>query len=271
MSEWTELIPRSAWSVEGLLTKEECEDLVNCARSEGIEQMNFSGDTRHRQRVTVRMELPSISQAIWERVKDHIPQEITIGEDNHEDVRGLLCEPDNKNEFIGRWTPSGMCNRVNVAYCTGKGHLAAHRDADHVLNEHERSFLTINGFLTDRPQGSGGATRFLSDDIVVSGADIHINKEDVLNRVESKEGRSVVFFHGLMHDGEPLAEGSPPKYIFRALVYYKRDPESAPKMTFEEKEARRLFKEATAAEESGDISRAIKLYNRAFKLDPSLE
>lgn len=263
---------RSAWCVEDLLTKEECEKLIDLARSEGIEEMEFSGDTRHRQRVTTRMEIPEIAQLMWDRVKDQIPQELIISEDSYESIRGLLNEPDNKNDFIGRWTPSKMCNRVNVAYCSGKGHLAAHRDADHVLNEHERTFLTINGFLTDRPRGSGGATRFLTDDIVVSGANINIKKEDVLHRIESDSaGRAVVFFHGLMHDGEPLAEGSPPKWIFRALVYYKRDPQSAPQMTLEEKEARRLFKEAVAAEEGGDISGAIKLYSKAFKLDPSLE
>jgi hypothetical protein len=64
---------------------------------------------------------------------------------------------------------------------------------------------------------------------------------------------------------------APPKWIYRALVYYMRDPESASQMTDEQREARRLFKAAVHAEESGDFSGAMKLYNKAFKLDPTLE
>jgi hypothetical protein len=73
-----------------------------------------------------------------------------------------------------------LLNRVNVAYCTGQGHLAAHCDADQLLNKNEHSLLTINGFLTDRPQGSGRATRFLTGNIIVSGANINIKEEDIL-------------------------------------------------------------------------------------------
>lgn len=182
-SKWIEFVPGAAWCVEDLLTEDECQQLIELAQTHDIETMEFSGDTRHRQRVTVRMEIPEISQILWQRVKDHIPQEIIIGgSDQHTEPLGLLNGPDNQNEFIGRWTPSRMVPRINVAYCTGKGHLAAHRDADHVLNEHERSFLTINGFLTNRPVGSGGATRFLKDDIVVQGSDIPIKEDsDVLH------------------------------------------------------------------------------------------
>lgn len=74
-----------------------------------------------------------------------------------------------------------------------------------------------------------------------------------------------------MHDGEPLAEGSPPKWIYRALVYYQRDPETAPKLTPEEREARSILKQAVAAEESGEIKKAVRLYKQAYKLDPSLD
>lgn len=272
MQEWKELIPNAAWVVENLLTARECEGLIAQAQAEGIEQKQCSGDTRHRQRVTVRMEIPEISELIWERVKDRIPQEVVVTNENFDVMRTLFNNPDRPRDYIGRWKPSRMISRVNVAYCSGRGHLAAHRDADHVLCENERSFLTINGFLTDRPRESGGATRFLKDDIRVSGADIIIRDEDVIHRVESdKHGRSVVFFHGLMHDGEPLAEGSPAKYIFRALIYYQRDPESAPRLSDQQREAMEMYRQAVSAEESGNITTAIGLYKRAFRLDPSLE
>lgn len=219
------------------------------------------------------MELPKVSKLLWDRVKDQIPAEIVIDEGNFSQLKGLLSTQDCPEDFIGRWTPSGVNTRINVAYCSGVGHLAAHRDADHVVKEHQRSFLTINGYLTDRPKGSGGATRFLVDDILVQGSDILIHDEHVLYRVESdKAGKAVIFHHGLLHDGEPLAAAdSPPKWIFRALVYYQREPETAPKLSKAAREARQILKQAIEAEEAGEIGEAIKLYKKAYGLDPSLD
>ena len=207
---WNEILP-GAWSVEDLLTPEECQYLIEKAQEAGIGSLKMEGDTRHRQRVTVRMEIPELLQRIWERIKDQIPQEIVM-DDTTQTLAGRVNSPDNMADFVGRWTPRGLSSTINVAFCSGKGHLSAHRDDDLVVSEHERSFLTINGFLTARPLGTGGATRFLADDIRVQGADIPIRDSDVLYRVESdKAGKAAVFFHGLMHDGEPLAEDSPPK------------------------------------------------------------
>jgi hypothetical protein len=261
----TEFLP-SAWLIDSLLSPEECEELIQVAKTHGIEDMSMSGDLRHRQRVTARMELPHVAERIWGRIRDLIPQEIVVAS-AAEAPPGVLYP----SSCIGTWKPSMIGTRVNVALCTGKGHLAAHRDADHVLNEHERTFLTINGFLTDRKANTGGATRFLVDNIPVEGADIRIRPSDILARIEPAVGRSVVFMHGLMHDGEPIVENSEPKWIFRLLVYYKRDPATAPVQTEEQQEAAKLLKLAEAAEEDGQISEAIKLYSRAYRLDPSLE
>jgi hypothetical protein len=50
---------------------------------------------------------------------------------------------------------------------------------------------------------------------------------DVFYQVESD--KAVFFFHGWMHDGELLLDDSPTKRIFRSMIYYQRDPETAPK------------------------------------------
>ena len=71
------------------------------------------------------------------------------------------------------------------------------------------------GFLTDRPSGFGGATRFVKDDIDLAmnaKRVFSISKCDVfLHRGEAEiAGTARVFFHDLVHDGEPLErEGSP--------------------------------------------------------------
>lgn len=111
---------------------------MELAKEDGILDMEMEGDLRHRQRVTSRLHSPYFSQLLWDRVKDHIPQEILVTQENFVQQQGLFASPDNPHEFIGRWKPGGVVvPRVNVAHCVGKGHLAAHRDADQVLNEHE--------------------------------------------------------------------------------------------------------------------------------------
>ena len=112
-----------------------------------------------------------------------------------------------------------------IACYPGKGHFGPHRDGDYVKDEHHRSFITINGYLTDRPRGFGRATRFVKDNIDVYRSDqngiLTTSEEDVLHRVEAdKAGKAVVFLHDLMHDGEPLKAGSPPKWLFRSEVMF---------------------------------------------------
>lgn len=273
---WQEILP-GAWCVESLLQPEECQRLQQAAFDAGILAKDWTGDLRHRQRVQVTIQDQELSDKAWnERILPNIPQEIVVSEED-ETIIGMQHRFFlNPKECIGRWTPSRMHSSWNVAYCSGRGHLAAHRDGNVVMSEHERSFLTINGYLTDRPLRCGGATRFLKDDIAVckdNQEDIfNVTEEDVLHRVEADHaGKAVIFFHNLLHDGEPLNEGSSPKWVYRSLIYYKRDPESAPKLTTTEVHARKLIKEAEEAEQSGLIDKAISLYKAAYRLDPSLD
>lgn len=93
-----------------------------------------------------------------------------------------------------------------------------------------------------------------------------------MHRVVAEEaGTASVFFHDLMHDGEPLKKGSPPKWLFRTEIMYERDPDSAPKMSPEQQEARKYLSQAEDAEMKGNITEAIALYKVAYRLDPDLE
>lgn len=118
------------------------------------------------------------------------------------------------------------------------------RDADYVVDKHHVSMLTINGYLTDRPLCFGGATRFLVDDIPVleEGGKFSTPDDAVLHRIEADcAGKAIVFRHGLMHDGEPLQKGSPPKWLFHTEVMFERDEASAaPQLSAAQQEARLL-------------------------------
>jgi hypothetical protein len=266
-----EVIKDSAWVVEDLLTYEECQQFINNAVKAGIHNTTSKGDIRHRNSTTVGIDDVEMSQKIYDRIKDYIPQEVIVDKDCTNDG---LCY--NKEQIYGTWVPYGLNTRWRVACYPGIGHFGPHRDGCHFVDENHRSLITINGYLTDRPIGFGGATRFVKDSL-----DLNLDEDtgiftttddDVLHRVEAdKHGKAVVFFHDLMHDGEPLKENSPPKWLFRTEIMFERDPETAPQLTSQEREARDFVKRAELAEEEGNISEAIRLYKRAYRLDSSLD
>mmetsp|Transcript_21200 Transcript_21200/g.44509 ORF Transcript_21200/g.44509 Transcript_21200/m.44509 type:complete len:272 (-) Transcript_21200:101-916(-) len=267
---WKELIPGSAWEVQDLLTKEECAHFLQCGKRLGIQDKTAAGDVRHRNSTTVSLDDKDMADRIFERIKGRIPQEISI--DEHFQNPGLIT---NNDELYGKWKPYGLNFRWRLVCYPGRGHFGPHRDGFYQVDEHHRSFITINGFLTDRPPGFGGATRFVKDDIpaVLNDDGIFSTAEsDVLHRVEAERaGTASVFFHDLMHDGEPLKEGSPPKWLFRTEIMYERDPESAPKVTAAQIDAKKCLALAEEAESRGEIGEAIFLYNRAYRLNPRLE
>mmetsp|Transcript_9616 Transcript_9616/g.17368 ORF Transcript_9616/g.17368 Transcript_9616/m.17368 type:complete len:273 (-) Transcript_9616:120-938(-) len=270
MLKWSELIKDSAWVVKDLLSKEECEYLLQRAMDLDILNQKSAGDERHRNSTTVSSPEPELSRTLFKRIKSSIPQEVWVDEDCSN-----LGMKSSKEQLYGRWTPIGLNDIWRIACYPGKGHFGPHRDGCHIVNENRRSLITINGFLTDRPAGFGGATRFVKDDVAGK-----INEEgifstagcDVLHRVEAEcAGTASVFFHARMHDGEPLKKGSAPKWLFRTEIMYERDSDSAPKMSEGQQLARKYLGQAEDAEVNGDVRGAILLYKKAYKLDPDLE
>mmetsp|Transcript_8544 Transcript_8544/g.17736 ORF Transcript_8544/g.17736 Transcript_8544/m.17736 type:complete len:250 (+) Transcript_8544:2-751(+) len=229
-----------------------------------------STDKRHRDCHRIELDLPELANIVWERLCDHIPSKVMVG-NGHPPIPGV----DQSHEWWGEWEPYGVNHKWRIVCYPGKGHFAPHRDSDYQASEHERSFLTINGYLTALPAGVGGATRFLTDDqpaVLDDQGRFGAKPGSVLDRIEDDlEGKSVIFFHRLMHDGEPLQEGSPPKWLFRTEVMYRRKLESAPQFTKEQIQAREFLKEAEQAENEKRLDDAMKFYNKAYKLDPSLE
>lgn len=267
---WHEIIKDSAWVVDDLLTPDESQGFINKAMEAGIQDKKAAGDIRHRNSTTVPIDDAEMAGRIFERIKDHIPQEVVIDEDC--DNLGLSVH---KSELLGTWRPYALNERWRVVCYPGTGHFGPHRDGCRLIDEHHRSLITVNGYLTDRPKGFGGATRFLKDSIKVQFNNDGLfttDESEVLQRVEAdKAGKAVVFFHDLMHDGEPLKEGSPPKWLFRTEIIFERDPATAPQLSKDQKDARELLKRAEEAEEGGQLNEAISFYKQAYRLDPSLE
>mmetsp|Transcript_19580 Transcript_19580/g.26880 ORF Transcript_19580/g.26880 Transcript_19580/m.26880 type:complete len:276 (-) Transcript_19580:56-883(-) len=267
-------ISESIWIVEDLLTAEECNKLRNAAETEGMVDIgNNSTFSRSVYRDCLRAEVDDepLAQAVWERLRSKVPQEVWVG-NGHAEILGVT----NDEALFGCWKPCGINHHWRVCCYPGHGHFSPHRDGDYVVDQNKRSLLTINGYLSALPPGCGGATRFLSDEQTAEFKDekgrFAPKPGSVVHRIEAnKSGKAVIFFHKLMHDGEPLADNSPPKWLFRTEVIYSRVPGTAPLYTQAQMEARQFLDEAKSLEEAGKFSEAARLYDRAFKMDETLE
>jgi len=279
-----EVIKNKCWIVHGLLSRDECFQLVQAGQSDGIEGKVASGDTRHRNNCKLLIEDPQLAITLWKRVKDIVPEELNIS-DPSSPPEGL--QTDSVKEMQGRWHPYGVNSFFTLLYYKNGGHFGPHRDSFVVKSHHERSIMTLAVYLVDRPANHGGGTNFLRDDMDCPAVDksgrIRSPGECIELHIDSDEaGKALIFLHDLMHEGEALEvrreDGSldetveaAPKWLLITQVLYRRDPSSAPILTLEQKEARKFLKEAEEAEITGDIALAIKKYNKAYRLDRSLE
>jgi 2OG-Fe(II) oxygenase superfamily len=280
-----EIIDNKCWTIQEFLSREECQQLIEHGKSEGIEDKQASGDVRHRNNCRILMEDSDLASLMWDRVRDVVPKEFVIGDSSTPPPDGF--QNDSVADMEGHWRASGVNNFFTLLYYRSGGHFGPHRDRYVIKSEHERSIMTLTVYLVDRPLNHGGGTNFLRDEmdcpVVDSDGRIRSPEECIEVRVSSDQaGKALLFIHDLMHEGETLEvrreDGSvdeeaqaAPKWLLIAQVLYTRDPSTAPQFTETQMEARVIFKEAEEAEMNGDFALAIKKYNRAYRLDPSLE
>lgn len=98
-------------------------------------------------------------------------------------------------------------------------------------------------------------------------------KESVLASVGGEfAGQAAIFWHDILHQGEPLGEDDEnDKWLLITQVMFERDPDTAQQLTPDQRQARRYLQQAEEAEEEGKITEAIRLYNKAYRLDRTLE
>lgn len=270
-----------AWVIEPLLLENECQDIIDLATKAGVHNSTAAGDKRHRNCCSHYFKDQQLSQRIWERLRecDGLPTARTGIEfkPEHQTKPPIGFRCDNIPEMLGQWTASGVNPQFTLLYYTPGGHFGPHRDGYKVLSEHERSLLTVAIYLNARFDGSGGATQFLQDEMDLSGPDetgkIQAPHGTVRASVEGDSvGKAVVFWHDMLHQGQPLDEDShEPKWLLVTQILFQRDPSSAPQYTEDERMAREWLKQAEEAEQQRNVPEAIRLYNKAYRLDPSLE
>jgi 2OG-Fe(II) oxygenase superfamily len=172
----------SLFTIDSVLTTDECHALVARAESVGFEIATINAsegprvDAKVRNNDRVIVDDHSLARDIWERVRDRIPP-LRGGRQ----VRGL-----NERFRFYRYAPGQK--------------FAWHSDGPFQRENGEMSLLTFMIYLNGGYRG--GQTRF------------------EWTEVAGKQGMALVFDHGLMHEGAQLTEGM--KYVLRSDVMYGR-------------------------------------------------
>jgi len=223
-----------------------------CAQLQALEQglADYQSDKRLRDMDRVEVNMPELAETVWARIESLLPQQVVV--DGSDECRRLGLPADDAI-LHGTWKPLGVNPYLRVARYPGdgRGHFGPHRDGAFEVSPMERSLMTLNGYLADIPHGYGGRTRFLVDDLEIYQDDatgrftVRDPATAVTHTVRPEAGAAVIFFHGLMHDGEPLAAGAPAKWIFRFDILFRRQ---GPPPSEHSTVVRRLNVEAEALE-----------------------
>lgn len=228
-------IKDGAWLARELLTPSEQNYLREKAIANGMPPA--AKDDRLRTCSRTEFMDEDLAQQIWTRLQGLVPERVVVDEDGEE-----IGLPATEPILYGTWRACGVNPMFRIVKYAGDGvgHFGPHRDGAFEKSLGERSLLTINGYLNELPKGVGGCTRFVNANLEIQTDNLGrftTPESAVQHRVRPEAGAAVVFFHGLMHDGEPLAVGAPPKWLFRTEVMYRRDASS---IAAEDVEARRL-------------------------------
>lgn len=169
----------------------------------------------------------------------------------------------------GVWQKSHLNPHLRFCSYQQGGYFRAHCDGQVFKDEEEMSIYTCMLYLDD--DFVGGSTRFLNPDLQVG--DVfrgEVERQHILAEISPEVGSCLLFFQpGLLHEGEAIQKGQ--KHILRSEVMFKRKPGTGEKQTDQQREAISFLNQAQEAEADKKFELAMRLYKKAFRLDPSLE
>jgi predicted 2-oxoglutarate/Fe(II)-dependent dioxygenase YbiX len=170
----------------------ECDDTIAFAEGVGFDKATISTSmgmvrmesVRNNDRVIV--DDPDRTQALYQRLACHLAP-----------------------SFQHRWTPVGLNERLRLyRYDVGQ-RFEWHRDGHFERPNGERSQFTFMVYLND--DFEGGATSFCDDCGLMPDGPL---------RIKPQKGMALLFFHPIMHRGDPVTKGR--KYVLRTDVMYRR-------------------------------------------------
>ena len=115
----------------------------------------------------------------------------------------------------GIWVPVGVNPCIRFTEYNKGGHFSTHKDGAFVVDDDNRSILTLQIYLND--DFRGGETIFYERDL----RDKKSEDEELQNAtIAPKKCRMVIFSHDIDHEGKEVLEGT--KYILRTDIMFKR-------------------------------------------------
>lgn len=293
-----------AFVVRGVLSDEECERLIGLshANEESYSVASENG-AHYRNHDRLVIESEALASAVYARLTPalnaHIGEVVVRPPQNDTEVEESKAEENDDGMDAGcrfelddaqrprltvhtgmdgvgfgsegRWRHSGLNELLRFMHYREGGHLGPHMDGEYARDADHRSMYTVLVYLRDLPEG--GATRFVRSAPVERNAAgiITAADEDVIRAVQPERGMALVFYHHMMHDGQPLTVAGTEKYFLRSEVMFTREEESKRDATEAEVEAEAELRRAEALEAEGDYASAAKAYTRAWRLDPKLK
>jgi hypothetical protein len=187
-------IAENLFTVAGLLTPDECRQLIERGEGLGFEAASVAMASGPRMMTNVRnndrvtFDDPGLADWLWDRAKAHVPRTLD----------GSTATGLNERLRFYRYDPSQKFN--------------AHRDGVVERSPTERSRLTFMVYLNAGAEG--GQTVFYSEDRV-NGL------RRVVASIDPQVGTGLFFAHEWWHEGAKVVGGR--KYVLRTDVMY-RDP-----------------------------------------------
>jgi prolyl 4-hydroxylase len=185
-------LAENLFTVAGLLTADECKQLIDRGEAIGFEAASVAMASGPRVLPSVRnndratFDDPTLADWLWQRVKEHVPAE------------------------IGGATAAGLNERLRFYRYDPSQRFNAHRDGAVERSPGERSRLTFMVYLNERAEG--GQTVFYSEERAGG-----IRK--VVASVEPRMGMGLFFAHDWWHEGAKVLSGR--KYVLRTDVMYR--------------------------------------------------
>lgn len=253
----------SAFVVKGVLSKSECEGLVEGVNEEQDMVYEFwnpeePDKTELRNVETVEVQDELLADVLWQRLKAHVVPSITIPED---DVRW-------ESGCQGTWEAVGI-NPILLFANYGPGnHFSPHTDGNNVVDFNHRSLYSVLVYLNTVEDGGGTLLfdkkhPFTADD----QGRLRFPNDAMTDKALAQCGEVFIFSQELFHEGEPVGEGSR-KIIIRTDVMYKRNPPICDEE--HDKEAFRLYQQATALEGQKKFVEAGVAYKKSVRLSEEL-
>lgn len=156
--ERVDLIP-GAFLLKNVLSPKQCQYFIEQSEEEGYSPLKVRFRTNER----VIVPNQDVADYCYERVKDFIPDTISINE-NESDLlwnvsrRAEIIKETAHSFDIGSWKCEKMNEQWRFCRYTSGGFFYPHRDGCYIESENQRSILTFNLYLN---KTDGGATNFI--------------------------------------------------------------------------------------------------------------